>query len=165
MLRYCMNCEKDIDFEPKEVSSKNDLKCPYCGGIIAKDSRHPVNSEYSDHAETKIGNTISKMIHIAFIFYVTLSLIGILGYVFNIDKMLYIATGIALGAFLIQFLTGTLVFGLGIIFLPIGAIAGFLVFKDIRGAFLGIDIVFLVRHIIRDIILRIIAKLTGIGNN
>jgi len=81
------------------------------------------------------------------------------GYIFHLDKMLYIATGIALGAFLLQWITRTVTFSWGVLLLPAGAAAGYLIFNSIQGACLGVDIVFLARHIIRDIIFKLIGKL------
>ena len=95
----------------------------------------------------------------SYIFYMVMGLLGIIGFIFGVDKLLYIATGISIGAFIIQFLTGTLIFTSGIIFLPLGAAAGFIYFKTIEGACLGIHLVFLIRHIIRDIFFALIFKL------
>ena len=88
-----------------------------------------------------------------------LGLLGVAGFVSGIDKLLYAATAISLAAFIIQFMTGTLIFASGIIFLPLGAAAGYFYFKSIEGACLGIHIVFLIRHLIRDIFFMLLFKL------
>ncbi len=159
MLRYCENCKKDFEFAPLAVSGRNDLICPECGGVIGKNSRNPANKINSDKTEEAIGNTFAGLLHMSYIFYMVMGLLGIIGFVSGTDKLLYIATGISIGAFIIQFLTGTLIFTSGIIFLPLGAAAGYIYFKSIEGACLGIHLVFLIRHIIRDIFFAIIFKL------
>ena len=159
MLRYCENCKKDFEFAPLAVSGRDDLICPECGGIIGKNSRNPANKINSDKTEEAIGNTFAGLLHMLYIFYMVMGLLGIIGFIFGVDKLLYIATGISIGAFIIQFLTGTLIFTSGIIFLPLGAAAGFIYFKTIEGACLGIHLVFLIRHIIRDIFFALIFKL------
>ena len=159
MFRYCENCKKDFEFAPLAVSGRDDLICPECGGIIGKNSRNPANKINSDKTEEAIGNTFARLLHMSYIFYMVMGLLGIIGFIFGVDKLLYIATGISIGAFIIQFLTGTLIFTSGIIFLPLGAAAGFIYFKTIEGACLGIHLVFLIRHIIRDIFFALIFKL------
>ena len=159
MLRYCENCKKDFEFAPLAVSGKDDLICPECGGIIGKNSRNPANRIDSDKTEAAIGNTFARLLHMSYIFYMVMGLLGVAGFVFGINKLLYIATAISLGAFIIQFLTGTLIFTSGVIFLPIGAAAGWFYFKSIEGACLGIHIVFLIRHLIRDIFFMLLFKL------
>ncbi len=159
MLRYCENCKKDFEFAPLAVSGRDDLICPECGGIIGKNSRNPANKINSDKTEEAIGNTFARLLHMSYIFYMVMGLLGIIGFIFGVDKLLYIATGISIGAFIIQFMTGTLIFTSGIIFLPLGAAAGFIYFKTIEGACLGVHLVFLIRHIIRDIFFALIFKL------
>ncbi len=159
MLRYCVNCKKDFEFAPLAVSGKADLICPECGGIIGKNSRNPANRVDSDKTEEAIGNAFAKLLHMSYIFYMVMGLLGVAGYVFGINKLLYFATVISLLAFIIQFMTGTLIFSSGIIFLPIGAVAGYLYFGHIEGTCLGIHIVFLIRHLIRDIFFMLIFKL------
>ena len=159
MLRYCENCKKDFEFAPLTVSGKDDLICPECGGIIGKNSRNPANRVDPDKTEEAIGNAFAKLLHMSYIFYMVMGLLGVAGYVFGINRLLCIATVISLLAFMIQLLTGTLIFTSGIIFLPIGAVAGFFYFGRIEGACLGIHIVFLIRHLIRDIFFMLIFKL------
>lgn len=157
MLRYCTVCKKDFEFDPKDVSAGRKLICPECGNIIDKNSRHPSDSG-NEEMEENIGNIFSDILGIAYIFYVTLAIIGIIGY-FTSEKILFISSGIALAAYLIQLFTGTASFALGILFLPAGAIAGYIITGNMRGACLGLCIVFLVRHVIRDIIYDLIIRL------
>lgn len=159
MLRYCKNCKKDFEFAPLAVSGKDDLICPRCGSIIEKNSRNPASRLDPGKTEEFVGSTFAKLLHMSYIFYMVMGLLGLAAFLFGINKLLYIATVISLSAFLIQFMTGTLIFRSGIIFLPVGAAAGYAYFGSIEGACLGIHIVFLIRHLIRDIFFRLIFKL------
>ncbi len=159
MLRYCENCKKDFEFAPLAVSGKDDLICPECGGVIGKNSRNPDRRVDSEKTEEAIGSIFAKLLHMSYIFYMVLGLLGVAGFVSGIDKLLYAATAISLAAFMIQFMTGTLIFASGIIFLPLGAAAGYYYFKSIEGVCLGIHIVFLIRHLIRDIFFMLLFKL------
>ena len=114
MLRYCENCKKDFEFAPLTVSGKDDLICPECGGIIGKNSRNPANRVDPDKTEEAIGNAFAKLLHMSYIFYMVMGLLGVAGYVFGINRLLYIATVISLLAFMIQLLTGTQIFTSGI---------------------------------------------------
>ena len=73
--------------------------------------------------------------------------------------LLYAVTAISLSAFLIQILTGNLVFTSGIIFLPAGALLGYLHYRSPEGACLGIRLVFVIRHLIRDLLFMLLTKL------
>ena len=159
MLRYCEKCKKDFEFAPLAVSGKDDLICPECGSVIGKNSRNPANRIDSGKTEEAIGNTFARLLHMSYIFYMVMGLLGVAGFVFGINKLLYAATIISLTAFILQFMTGTLIFSSGIIFLPIGAAAGYFYFKSIEGACLGIHAVFLIRHVIRDIFFALLFKL------
>ena len=159
MLRYCENCRKDFEFSPLAVSGKDDLICPECGQVIGKESRNPESRIDSGKTEEAIGNAFARPLHLSYIFYMVMGLIGVAGFAFGINRLLYAATAISLAAFILQFFTGTLIFTSGVIFLPLGAAAGYFYFKSIEGACLGIHVVFLIRHLIRDIFFALIFKL------
>jgi hypothetical protein len=161
MLRYCTYCEKDFDFPPLSVSGKDDLICPECGRVIGKNSRNPAGKEQIEKTEEEIGNLYARLLHLSYIFYLTLGIIGVLAFVTGSVKLLYIVTGISITAYVLQFLTGTLTFVSGLIFLPAGAILGYMYFKSIPGLCLGIHVVFLIRHLVRDVIFRLIFFLLG----
>ncbi|MCR5746130.1 MAG: hypothetical protein K6G03_00295 [Lachnospiraceae bacterium] len=156
-----MNCKKEYDFEPLAVSGKENLICPVCGNIIDKNSRGPGSAESIENTEEAIGNATARILHFCYIFYMLLGVAGVVSYFLGASKILYGVTLFALIVFIIQFLTGYITFRSGIIFLPIGAVLGFVYFKTIDGACLGIHLVFLIRHIIRDIIYTIILRLLG----
>ncbi len=159
MLRYCENCKKDFEFAPLAVSGKENLICPECGGIIDKNSRNPASRIDSGKTEAAIGNVFSRLLHMSYIFYMFMGLLGVAGFVLGIHKLLYAATVISLLAFVIQYFTGSLIFMSGIILLPVGAAAGYFYFKSMEGACLGVHVVFLLRHLIRDIFYTLLFKL------
>lgn len=161
MLRYCTNCKKDFDFDPLAVSGKGDLHCPECGGIIGKNSRPPGNKESIEQTEEAIGNAYARLLHLSYIFYMAVGIVGVIGFVLGRYGLLYAATATSLIAYTLQFLTGTLTFTSGLILLPAGAVIGYLHFGSIAGGCLGIHIVFLIRHLIRDIILSLVFKFLG----
>ena len=161
MLRYCTYCKKDFDFAPLAVSGREDLICPECGNVIPKESRNPAEKDEACRTEEAIGNAYAKLMHLSYIFYMTVGVIGVICFFAGLSTLLYIATFISLICFIIQLLTGTLLFRSGLIFLPIGAVLGYLYFRSVDGACLGIHIIFLIRHLIRDILFRLIFAFIG----
>ena len=162
--RYCANCRQEYEFTPLAISGKSDLICPECGGVIDKNSRRPAN-ENDDQTEEKLGRATAVVFHFFYCFYALLGIVGAVCFFLGIDWLLYAVTIISIIAFIIQLIMGTLSFASGLLFLPLGAIFGYLFLgKSIRSACLGIHIVFLIRHICRDIIYRIIIKLVRAGN-
>lgn|GEM_PF-957935 len=162
MKRYCTNCQKEFDFTIKSMQDMESLVCPVCGSKVDKDSRAPEYKEVSagsNRTANAIGNAVSCLFTLNYMFYISVSIVAVVAYYFNLDKLLYTMTGISLGLFLIQFFTGSHTFRSGIIFLPLGAAAGYYLLKSIRGACFGIAIVFILRHLIRDLIIRLVIKL------
>lgn len=159
MLRYCTYCKKDYEFAPLAVSGKENIICPSCGRVIDKNSRHPVDYSSTENIENNIGSSFASLLRMAYVFYLLFAIVGVIGYILQIDSILYGTTAIVMLTFMIQLCTGTLVFTSGIVLIPIGAFAGYYLFNSINGAFLGIHLVFLVRHICRDIIYTLIFKL------
>lgn len=157
MLRYGNYCKKEYDFAPLAVSGKDDLICPVCKNVIPKSSRRPVNRSETEKTERAIGNAFGVLLHYSYVFYMSVALIGILGFGMQLYPMLYIATAVIVGVYGIQLVSGNarmwvLLFGIA------GAVAGYLML-NIPGACLGVCIVFLLRHLIRDIFLTLLWKL------
>jgi hypothetical protein len=73
-------------------------------------------------------------------------------------------TGICLAVFLIQQFIGTQTFWTGLFFLPLGAAAGFLLLRSLDGACLGVCAVFIIRHVLWNIVSRLLGKLIGLAN-
>lgn len=156
MLRYCENCKKDFDFAPLAVSGSEPLICPECGNVVGKNSRNPEKKINSEKTDENIGRAIGGIFHLFYIFYMVMGIIGVVSYILGAHFLLYIVTAISLTVYIIQLLTGTAAFFLGIVFIPIGAIAGFIIMNGVSGACLGIHVVFLIRHLIRDVFFSLI---------
>lgn len=109
--------------------------------------------------ENKIALILEKAFHLAYIYYVVLSIIGIIGYFTGCLKLMYVMTIIVLATYILSMLFGNGAFTLGLLFIPLGAVAGYFLINGIPGACLGILLVFLIRHVIRDIIWSLVAKL------
>ncbi len=165
MLRYCIRCKENFEFAPGAVSGKGDLICPKCGGIIAKNSRHPTDSGDAEKIEEGMGRTLAGLFRFFYFFYLIIGIAGVLSFWRGFDKLLYVLTIIALCTYIFQLFTGTSTFMSGIIFLPSGALLGYLYFKNIAGVCLGIHIVFLIRHLIRDLVYGLIFKLIKMGSD
>ncbi len=163
MLRYCANCKKEFEFSPLAVSGKEALICPECGNIIDKNSRHPADQAAAS-TEEGLGRAVGWFFRFCYVFYLVLGVLGVIGYVTGIYGLLYAATIISISAYIIQLFTGTLAFTSGVILIPIGAALGYFFFGGIAGACLGVHIVFLARHVLRDIVYSIIIRLVRAGS-
>lgn len=138
------------------------LVCPECGSRIDKDSRNPALEEVSratDKTEETIGNAFGCLMSLNYVFFMSISVAAIVAYNFHWDMALYILTGISLGLFVIQLFFRSVAFRTGFIFLPLGAAIGYFVLKSVRGACLGIAIVFIARHLIRALFWRLLSRL------
>lgn len=158
MERYCVNCNKSFDFKIKSMTDLDNLVCPECGAKIDKNSRKPV---VEDNMDAKIGSIFQKVFHFLYIFYMLCAVVGIIAFFLNLSKLLYVVTAISLLVFVLQLLSGRNTFRSGLVFLPIGAVAGYLKFGTYEGACFGVMIVFAIRHVVRDVILRLIWALVG----
>lgn len=155
MKRYCTKCEKEFDFNIRSVTDLDNLVCPECGEKIGKESRKPRDPN-ADNLEETIGRGFAAIFRFAYIFYMVLGSIGVVSFILHEYYILYPVTLIALVCVLLQVFTGTFVFQAGMIFLPVGAVVGYLIFNSVEGMLFGIDCVFVIRHLIRDVILRLL---------
>lgn len=162
MLKYCTNCKKNYDFKIKSMTDLDNLQCPECGKKIDKNSSKPVDHSESDKVSNSLGKMFYNFARIGYLFYITISVAGIISYFLNWNKPLYITTGICVGFFLIQLIIGYCSFRSGIIFIPLGAAAGYLILKTVNGACLGILTVFVIRHLFRKLFFWIIGKIVSI---
>jgi len=158
MKRYCQNCQQEFEFAIKSSKDLENLVCPSCGAHVPKDCRKPVDRSETDNTSVQIGRGMSGIFHFMYMFYVLVGLIGVLGYVFKLDSLLIGATAVSLLVYGFQILTHTTTFGLGVLLIPIGAAVCFYFFKTYQGALLGVHLVFIIRHLIRDIIFKLIWK-------
>ena len=158
MERYCTNCNKSFDFKIKSMTDLDSLICPECGAKIDKNSRKPVEE---DNMDAKLGSVFHKVFHFLYIFYMLCAVVGIIAFFLNLSKLLFVVTAISLVVFVFQLLSGYNTFRSGLVFLPIGALVGYLKFGTYEGACLGVMIVFAIRHVVRDIIFRLIMGAAG----
>ncbi|MCQ2589422.1 MAG: zinc ribbon domain-containing protein [Treponema sp.] len=159
MLRYCQNCKKEFDFSIKSMSDMEQLICPECGEKVGKNSRKPVDTLGTGITEQKIGYAYARIMHFFYIFYFLCAVLGYCAFFFKLDRFLYIITAIPVSAFLIQTVFRTSTFPMGMVFLPIGAGLGYFFLHSIQGICIGVHSVFLIRHVLRDILFRLIGKL------
>ena len=71
MVRYCINCKKDIDFPIKSIKDLDSLVCPVCGNPVGKNNRNPEIVNNDDKIEQGIGNAVGVFLGfcICFIFF------------------------------------------------------------------------------------------------
>lgn len=161
MTRYCTNCRKDYEFDPKEVSGQKEIKCPVCGNMLSAYTRNPKKVYAERQADIAVSNGLARVFHFFWIFYMVMGLIGLGFFLAGMSTALHIVTVISLVIYVIQLLTGTIIFASGVYLLPLGAAAGFLFFKSIDGACLGVHVVFLIRHIVREILWKLLYWFIG----
>ena len=164
MNRYCTNCQKEFDFKITSMEDLDNLICPECGAKIDKNSHKPVSTG-PNTAEKTVSNAISGYYTIRYYIHFVLALIGLIAYFNEADKLLYIMTASCVILFLLQLFFRRTGFISGIILVPAGALIGFfLMGKVLRGACLGIVVVFIIRHLIRGFNYYILSKLVHMGN-
>lgn len=162
MIRYCQNCQKDFDFNIKSTTDLDNLICPECGKKIPANSRHKPQS--AAETELAIGGAFQGLYALSYHFYFFVSVVGIVAYFLNANSLLYTMAIINLTVFLFQLLFGRLLFRTGLILIPLGAALGYYFLNGFAGAVLGIHVVFVVRHLIRNVFWAFIAKLIKVGN-
>lgn len=160
MLRYCGNCNEEYDFNIKSVKDMDNLVCPVCGMKVDRNSKAPQRSD-PDRTSDSIGNAVSGILYIAYIFYFACSIIGLAAYIAGEDKLLYSVTALCLILFFLGLLAGRLRFITGFIILPAAAAAGYAALEGLRGACAAVMIVFFVRFIIKDLLYTLFWKLIG----
>ena len=156
MRRYCANCKKEFEFTVKSIHDMDNLKCPECGSDISKLSMKPDDTPENKKAETRIGRALAVLFRLSYIFYMVVAAVGIASYFLKYDTVLYVCAGIDILVYILQWLMGYGNFRAGWILIPAGAVAGYLIFKTVQGAAMCVLAVFFIRHLIRDIIYRII---------
>ena len=164
MNRYCPNCQKEFDFTIRSLEDLDSLVCPECGGAIARDSRRPLDTDATERTELSLGLVLLLLARIGYVFYALLSLLGIAAYFLGWTTGLYIMTGTCLAVFLIQQLIGVGSFRTGLLFLPLGAAAGAFLLKSPAGACLGVAAVFLIRHVLWELLFWLVGKLLKLSS-
>lgn len=163
MKRFCANCQKEIDFKITSIKDLDNLICPECKNPVPKNSFKPNLQDQIGTEKTinAIGSTLMTIMYIAYYFYFALAIAGVIFFYFKLNTLLYISTGINLCIFIIQLLTGFKSFKWGIPIIPVAAIIGLFVLKGIPGACFSIQLVFIIRFVLRDIFFRLLLKLVS----
>lgn len=140
----------------KYMSDKSHLRKSFAPSVRYSSGK---NGDEAEKTANSIGNIFGTILSFAFIFYLLVAIIGVIGFFTNLNVMLYTATAILAVVFILQLIIGTCSFLSGVIFLPLGAIIGYLLYKSFAGAALGFNVVFIIRHLIRDTFYAFIRKL------
>ena len=159
MIRYCSNCDKEVDFTIRSLEDLDNLVCPECGCHVDKNSRKPDVAKGTERTESAIGKAFVLLSRIIYYFYVTLSVFAVVAYYFHWDGLLFVLTGVILLFFILQRLCGLPTFVTGLFFIPVGAVLGYLLFKGTRGMCLGIALVFVTRHLVWAFVFFVLGKL------
>lgn len=159
MNRYCTNCQKEFKFKVDSVTDMDNLVCPECGQRVYKDSRKPRDYQGEAKIEETIGGVIYGVMFFLYCFFLIMGILGIIAFFLKWDTFLYIDTVISVVAYQKMHAKNLLDFSKGSFWFLVGAGIGFLCYKTLQGACLGIMIVFVIRHLFRAIIMGIIGKL------
>ena len=149
MKAYCNKCDYEFEYTPKSMKDLDNLICPKCNDKVP-----PTNKKIRipTKKEQKIDNTLYKIINILRIFYLIVSVIGIVGYFIGIKKILIICGGVCAVLYTIEriidinylwFLFTSIIIAFIICYLKINII--------IDSIFLSICIGFAVSTLIREI--------------
>lgn len=162
MKRFCTNCQKEFEFNINSMKDLDNLVCPECGGKIGAESRRPVDPRIEQNEEN-IGRIMCAVVGFNYMFFLFFALIGIIAYFFDAYTVLYVTTAINLFAYLSHAFRGSTMFKSGIFFIPLGAAVFYYVFKTPQSACLGVQAVFLIRHLLRDLLYTSIIKIARWG--
>lgn len=160
MLRYCPNCKKDYNIHVKSMAEMDQMVCPVCKGKIEKESKNPEHIGAEDGMESHIGKTMYELIYLSILFYFCCGLISIVAFVFHWDKVLYIVTAVSVIGYFLQYFN----MELGLIWMTVGAVAGYFIFHSVQGACLGVEVMLIIRHIIRRLIVHFFIWVGRLGS-
>lgn len=158
MIRYCPKCDQEYDFKISSMGDMEQLSCPVCGEKIDKNSRRPHDYVQEAKTEIAIGTAIYKLISISFLFFLFCGIMGVIAYVFHWDTFLYIDTAICVVIFLWNSGRDSINPLRSSLWLIVGAGLGYLIFKSIRGACLGVMVSLIVRHFVRALLIKLFTK-------
>lgn len=159
MLRYCTNCNKNVDIQVKSTIELDHLVCPICGSSIDKNSKAR-SAHSSDQTEQLIGKAVGVYMYFIYFVFLVCAIVGVVAYCMGYNLLLYVVTGFTVCFYLLRYGNHEL----GIIWLPISAVAGFAIWKSMAGLCLGLMIGLIIRHVIRRLLWGLIAKLIHVGN-
>ena len=117
------------------------------------------NNVRQDDAEVFVAKFVEKLFVIRYFFFLVCAMPGIAGFFLGMDRLVYISTGICTVVYLILALAYERLW-LGVIFLGLAAAAGYLITGySYTGACMGILVVFVIRHIIKALIFKLVRAL------
>ena len=161
MKMYCKNCNNSFEYSPKSMKDLNSTKCPKCGNIAYKDNRKKQLTE----KEQKVDRVLYRIISTLRIFYLIVGIIGIVGYLYGVNKMLYICAIVCVALYTLERMLNINYLGFLVISILIsGIIAYFKTGNIISSVALGICIGFAISTIIRELYFLIIELIIKISN-
>ena len=161
MIRYCINCKKDIDFPIKSIKDLDSLVCPVCGNQVGKNNRNPEIVNNDDKIEQGIGNAVGVLFRILYLFYFLFAFPSMFFYYFSLTKALYVCTIINVVFYILQLIFWGRRFWIGVVLIPVGAALAYYFLRTIAGVCLGIQIVFLAYFVIRGLLLDLLFRFIG----
>ena len=162
MRAYCKKCDYEFDFTPKKISDLENINCPKCNGAVSKNDRKKAIYTAQD---AKIDNSIILILRILRLFYLILSVIGLIGYFNNNTKILIICGIICIITYAIERLIGTNYLALLLVSVIISSIIAVIKINDIIiGIFFGICCGFIISTIFRELYFFIINLLLLIAD-
>lgn len=117
------------------------------------------NNVRPDDAEVFVAKLVEKYFFIRYFFYLMCALPGIVGFFLGFEKVVYISAGICVAVYLIHASIYQSIFS-GVVFLGLAGLVGYLIVgQSLRGACMGVLVVFVVRHLIKELIFRFVRLL------
>lgn len=164
MKRYCITCHSNVEFDIKSLEDMDNLVCPNCGAKVDKNSKEPKFERQVEKSYNTLGAVSGGIFSFFFVFYLVCAIVGIVAFCLKMYPLLYIMTAINVIAYIIQWLIRYVAFVSGVVFLPLGAVVGFIIWHSLAGACVGIMIVFAIRHVLRDLLFMLVGALVKAGN-
>lgn len=159
LIRYCTRCQKEFDVAIKSMDELEDLHCPYCQAKVDKNSRPPVSQKENEEMGNWIGRMYYLLLRFRFVIYPICGAVGCVAYVLKWNTILYAMTLFTMCIFLLTRMMTSFA-----VLWPIGgAIIGYVTIRTPEGAYLGIMVAWLLRHIWRLLWINVIVKLIQIG--
>lgn len=162
MKRFCTNCQKEFEFNINSMKDLDNLVCPECGNKIDRESRRPVDPTI-EQTEENIGRAMMAIVGFNYMFYLVFAVVGVCAYYFKCYPVLYFTTGVNLFCYLSGLARGRALFKSGVLFIPLGAALAYYIYGTPESACLGVQVVFMIRHMIRDLLYTSIIKLARWG--
>ena len=129
---YCLECDSEFNYNVNNMSDLDNVLCPKCGNKIDVNCKKKV---YTSKGVQVFDKTVHKLLDFYYYFYFILSIIGLVGFYLEFNKLLVISSIISFIAYFIELIIGFTRNILGLFGLIISFIIGVFVIKDL---FIGI---------------------------